>query len=57
MIKEWLLARLLKNRIVFFEQDNEYHLINDITFDGNIVVCTYYERNEIEKNHGEVRHG
>ena len=34
MIKEWLLSKILKNKIVFFEQDNEYKLINDIEFDG-----------------------
>ena len=39
MIKEWLLARILKNKIVFFEEDNEYKLINDIYFDDGVVIC------------------
>ena len=49
MIKEWLLARILKNKIVFFEQDNGYHLINDIYFDGDVMVCSYYERKELKE--------
>ncbi len=49
MIKEWLLTKILKNKIVFFEQDNEYHLINDIYFDGDIVICSYYERKRLEQ--------
>ena len=41
MIKEWLLARILRNKIVFFEEDNEYKLINDIYFDNeqDVVIC------------------
>ena len=41
MIKEWLLARILRNKIVFFEEDNEYKLINDIYFDDeqDVVIC------------------
>lgn len=49
MIKEWLLARILKNRVVFFENDGEYHLINDIYFDGDIVICNYYDRKSIKE--------
>lgn len=49
MIKEWLLARILKNKAVFFEQDNEYKLINNIEFDGNVIVCRYYEFKEIKR--------
>ena len=44
MIKEWLLARILKNRIVLFENNNgEYMVINDIYFDDGIVICSYHE--------------
>ena len=39
MIKEWLLARILRNKIIFFEEDNEYKLINDIYFEGEILIC------------------
>lgn len=39
MIKEWLLTLILRNKIVFFEEDNEYKLINDIYFDDGIVIC------------------
>ena len=48
MIKEWLLARILKNKIVFFEKDGEFHLINDIYFDGDVVICAFYEHNKID---------
>ena len=48
MIKEWLLARILKNRVVFFENDGEYHLINDIYFDEDAVICSYYNRKSID---------
>ena len=48
MIKEWLLARILKNRVVFFENDGEYHLINDIYFDEGTVICSYYDRKSID---------
>ena len=49
MIKEWLLARILKNRVVFFENDGEYHLINDIYFDDGVMICSYYERKEVSE--------
>lgn len=39
MIREWLLAQILRNKIMFFEEDNEYKLINDICFDGDTVIC------------------
>lgn len=41
MIKKWLLARLLKNKIVFFELDNGYCLITDISFDEytDVIIC------------------
>ena len=41
MIKEWLLARILNGKTVFFEEDNEYKLINDIYFDNeqDVVIC------------------
>ena len=46
MIKERILTRLLKNKIIFFEKDREYHLINDIEVDGNVIVCSYYDRSD-----------
>lgn len=48
MIKEWLLARILKNKVVFFENDGKYHLINDIYFDEGTVICSYYDRKSID---------
>lgn len=48
MIKEWLLAKILKNKIVFFSDGKEYHLINDIMFDGDTVICCFYEENKID---------
>ena len=47
MIKEWLLARILKNKIVFFEEDNEYKLINDIYFDDGVVICKNTDLKEV----------
>ena len=44
MIKELLLSKILKNRIVFFENDGEYHLINDIFFDEGVMICKYVNR-------------
>ena len=39
MIREWLLARILKGKMVFFEEDKEYKLINDIYFDDGVMIC------------------
>lgn len=47
MIKEWLLARILANKTVFFENDGEYHIINNICFDDRVVVCSYDDRKRI----------
>lgn len=41
MIKEWLLSKILGNKTVFFKQDDEYLLINDIYFDDDVVIMTY----------------
>ena len=46
MIKEWLLSLILKNKIVFFEKDNEYNLINDITVYDDTIICTFNERDK-----------
>ena len=48
MIKEWLLAQILRNKIMFFEQDNQYFLINDIYFDGDVVICKKTDFVELE---------
>jgi len=49
MIREWILGRLLKNKMLFFEdEEGGYHLINDILVDNNVVVCKYCERDDIE---------
>ena len=39
--KKWLLVRLLKNKTVFFERDNGYRLITDISFDEflDVIIC------------------
>ena len=39
VIKEWLLAKILRNRVVLFEKDNQYFVINDIYFDDGVVIC------------------
>ena len=39
MIKEWLLAQILRNRVVLFEHENQYFVINDIYFDDGVLIC------------------
>ena len=39
VFKEWLLAQILRNRVVLFEHENQYFVINDIYFDDGVVVC------------------
>ena len=42
MIREWLLARILKNKVVLFENKNgEYETINDIYFDDGVMICKF----------------
>ena len=53
MIKEWLLAQILKNKVVLFENRNgeyernrngEYERINDIYFDDGVMICKFVVR-------------
>nr|WP_295000246.1 hypothetical protein [uncultured Methanobrevibacter sp.] len=48
MIKEWLIRQILRNRIVLFEHEQEYTVINDIYFDDGVIICknTNWERME-----------
>ena len=39
MIKEWLLKQILRNRIVLFDNNNEFIVINDIYFDDGVMIC------------------
>lgn len=48
MIREWLLARILKGKMVFFEEDNEYKLINDIYFDDGVMICKKTDMEDFE---------
>lgn len=41
MIKEWLLAKILKNKVVLFEENGKYKPINDIYFDDGVVICKF----------------
>ena len=42
MIKEWLLAQILKNKVVLFENSKgEYEPINDIYFDDGVMICKF----------------
>ena len=43
MIKEWLLRQILRNRIVLFEHEQEYTVINDIYFDDVNVINMNFE--------------
>jgi len=49
MIKEWLLARILKNKVVLFEENKEFKLINDIYFDDGIVICKKTDLKEFKE--------
>lgn len=53
MIKEWLLTKILRNRIVLFENENQYFIINDIYFDEGVVICkkTDWRNKEWLKNY------
>ena len=46
MIREWLLAQLLKNKLLFFEKDGEYQFINTIMLDDDTVICSYTKEEE-----------
>ena len=46
MIKEWLLRQILRNRIVLFEHEQEYTVINDIYFDDGVMICKNTNLNE-----------
>ena len=48
MIREWLLAKLLKNRIVLFDDGKSIYRINDLYFDDGAVMCKYDERWEYD---------
>ena len=39
MIKEWLLRQILRNRIVLFDNNKEFVVINDIYFDDGVMIC------------------
>ena len=39
MIREWLLAQILRNHIVLFEHEDQFFVINDIYFDDGVVIC------------------
>ena len=39
MIKEWLLKQILRNRMVLFDNNNEFIIINDIYFDDGVLIC------------------
>ena len=46
MIKEWLLGQILRNKIVLFEHEQEYIVINDIYFGDGVVVCKHTDWKE-----------
>lgn len=47
MIKEWLLRQILRNRIVLFEHEQEYTVINDIYFDEGVMICKNTDLKEV----------
>lgn len=48
MIREWLLAKILKGRIVLFDDGKTIHRINDIYFDDGVVICKFDKRWEYD---------
>lgn len=48
MIKEWLLKQILRNRIVLFEHEQEYTVINDIYFDDGVMICKKTDMEDFE---------
>ena len=49
MIKEWLLARILRNRVVLFEKENKYFINNDIYFDDGVMICRKTDFKELSE--------
>lgn len=49
MIREWLLAQILRNHIVLFEHKDQFFVINDIYFDDGVVVCKNTNWKELEE--------
>lgn len=49
MIKEWLLAKILRNRVVLFEKDNQFFVINDIYFDDGVVIMKKTDFTELRE--------
>lgn len=45
MIKEWLLSKILGNRVIFFKDENgNFELINEIDFSDDILICYFKDR-------------
>ena len=49
MIKEWLLKQILRNRMVLFDNSNEFIVINDIYFDDGVMICKKTDLKELEE--------
>lgn len=49
MIKEWLLRQILRNRMVLFDNNNEFIVINDIYFDDGVMICKNMDLKELEE--------
>jgi len=49
MIREWLLAQILRNHIVLFEHEDQFFVINDIYFDEGVVVCKNTNLKELKE--------
>lgn len=48
MIKEWLLKQILRNRMVLFDNNNEFIVINDIYFDDGVMICKKTDMGDFE---------
>lgn len=49
MIKEWLLKQILRNRMVLFDNSNEFIVINDIYFDDGVMICKKTDLKELKE--------
>ena len=49
MIKEWLLKQILRNRMVLFDNNNEFIVINDIYFDDGVMISKKTDLTELKE--------
>ena len=58
MIKEWLIKKLLENKLIFIKntETKEYYMVYDIIFDDGDMQALIFESKPVEKRN-EIRSG